>query len=541
MASTKFVILQLVGLLLAISIAVFQPTAVNISPLFSNESKCPVPEYVGTFDHNDTQFLLHDKSFRKFAAERLSRAIQIDTVVDEHMTDFSKFIDFHNYLQTEFPLVYQNAIVTKINDYGLVYEFKGTDSSLKPILMMAHQDTVPFGDLSEWEYHPLSGHFDDEIIYGRGSNDIKGLLVGLMGAMTEIYQKNPNHKLNRTVIFAFGYDEEISGDLGAKNIANYLFEKYGPDSIDHILDEGAPMCIGVNKNYYGFVVTAEKGYLDLAIEVNAPSGHSSNPTDKTSIGLLSEILSSYEKDKFKPIIPDENPMLNLFECVSEQSKLPFFFKIIAKLSRANELAKNLLINKLSNVSLFEYTIRTSQAIDVISGGTKYNALPYNATAVINHRIAVGDNEDTVLSKAIKHSKIVAIESNLGLLVNDKVLIEPTKNGVIKIRTLYYLPVAPITPIFDDIWNRLTGFMRNFYEREVFPGKFIDTPYIITPTTMQGNTDTRHYWKLSTHIYRSQPGITNLFEAHMHGTNEYVHIDSHLQVIAFYYNYILNIC
>lgn len=543
MATKTFAIFQLFGLLLAISIAYFNPQSVNISPLFDKTSYCPAANYIDTLDHNKTQYILHDSEFRDFAIKRFSRAIQIDTIVDESLKDFSKFIKFHDYLKREFPIIFEKAKVTTINEYGLLFEFIGEDLDLKPVLFMAHQDTVPIGDISDWVEDPLGGKFDDEKIYGRGTNDVKGLLVGLMGAMDAIYKSNPNHKFQRTVLFAFGYDEEISGNLGAKHIGEYLFQKYGPKSIDHILDEGAPMFLDLNNNYLGLLVTTEKGYRDLVIEVNTPGGHSSNPRDTTAIGVLSNILSSYEKEKFEAKLPNDNPMLNMFECIGEHGNVSKITKYITRLARKNPIAKSFLMGKLTKVPLFEYTVRTSQAIDVITGGDKFNSLPRNATAVINHRITIGDDFKTITDKAINHAKPFALTANLGLLLNGIEILPPTKQGVIKISSFVEsdFPVSPITPVYDEIWFRLASYMKTFYEKEVYPGKFENKEYIIAPTTMQGNTDTKHYWKLTNHIFRSQPGMTNLFEAGMHGTNEYVHIETHLQVIAFYYNYILGIC
>lgn len=538
MYSMKFMVLQVLGLILTAIIAIYYPKAVSIEPLYSSNTYCPLPSYVDTFDHEKTQFFLHDEQFRNYAINRFSKAIQIDTVIDEQMTDFSKFQKFHDYLEREFPLVHQAAEVTKVNKYGLLFEFHGENKDLKPLLLMAHQDTVPFGDLEEWDHDPLGGEFDETKVYGRGTNDVKGLLVGIMGAMTEILKEDPDHQFQRSVIFAFGFDEEISGHHGAQHIAAHLLEKYGPDSIDHILDEGAPMMVELNGNHFGFVVTAEKGYLDLKVTVTTPGGHSSNPKEFTAIGALSRFLSSYEKEKFEAHLPDESPMLNLFECLAEHGSFPTLSKYIAKLSRSNSIARTLLTNKLLKNDFSEYTVRTSQAIDIIHGGDKNNALPLNATALINHRITIGDDINTILNKAKKHSEVVAEELGLGLQIASEVLKPDSGNGMIQIDYSDYKHVAPITPAFDKHWFRLTNHMKTFYEKEVYPGKFSDRPYIITPAAMQGNTDTVHYWKLTKHIYRTQPGITNLFEAHMHGTNEYVHIDTHLQVIAFYYNYIL---
>lgn len=529
------------------SILVYQyPSALNFKPLYSKEVLCPLPEFVDTLNHEKTQLILHDSAFRKKTLDRFSRAIQIDTTIDEKMNDFTKFEVFHNYLETEFPIVFEKAKVTKINTYGLLFEVEGENPALKPAMFMAHQDTVPIGDIKEWKFDPLGGFYDDKRVYGRGTNDVKGLLVGLMNAVETIFTDYPDHKFQRGFKLAFGFDEEISGNMGAKKIGEYLLEQYGPNTIDHIIDEGAPMFLELKGTFFGPIVTSEKGYMDMRVEVTTPGGHSSNPRDTTSIGILSRFLESYERDKFPASLPNSSPMLKFLECNAEHHPSSKFSlkDILLKLSRANELAKRFIVRKLEKIKLFEYTIRTSQAIDVIYGGEKYNSLPPNATAIINHRITIGDTFDTIWEKAIKHAVPAAEFSNVGLIVNNVEIIPATKNGVIKIGQLEkngdMLP-APITPAYDDKWNRLTSYIRTFYEKEVYPEKLKNSTYIISPTSMQGNTDTRHYWKLTDHIYRVQPGITNLFEANMHGSNEYVDIETHMQVVAFYYNYILGIC
>lgn len=53
----------------------------------------------------------------------------------------------------------------------------------------------------------------------------------------------------------------------------------------------------------------------------------------------------------------------------------------------------------------------------------------------------------------------------------------------------------------------------------------------------GNTDTLHYWDLTKHIYRYRAGLTPTVEAHAHGVDEHIPFDSHLQIIAFYYEYL----
>lgn len=53
----------------------------------------------------------------------------------------------------------------------------------RSILLNAHIDTVDNGNPELWTYPPLSGHVEGDLLYGRGSCDMKGGLVSYLGAL----------------------------------------------------------------------------------------------------------------------------------------------------------------------------------------------------------------------------------------------------------------------------------------------------------------------------------------------------------------------
>jgi Gly-Xaa carboxypeptidase len=89
----------------------------------------------------------------------------------------------------------------------------------------------------------------------------------------------------RTVILAFGFDEEASGRQGAGALGAAMRSTYGEDlPFAFIVDEG-----GGFADKYGSIfaapAVAEKGYLDVHVEVTSPGGHSSVPPTHTVRGL----------------------------------------------------------------------------------------------------------------------------------------------------------------------------------------------------------------------------------------------------------------
>ena len=64
--------------------------------------------------------------------------------------------------------------------------------------------------------------------------------------------------------------------------------------------------------------------------------------------------------------------------------------------------------------------------------------------------------------------------------------------------------------------------------------------LVTPTFMVANTDTRHYWNLSSAIYRFNPYVMTPSDLpRLHGLNERISVRDYERVMNFYYHLIVN--
>lgn len=93
----------------------------------------------------------------QISAEHLAGAVRFATVsnADNSLTDYTKFDAFHEYLKETYPLVHKHLTLEHTGQAGLLYHWKGTGKSgAAPLLLMAHQDVVPEGDLEKWTYPP---------------------------------------------------------------------------------------------------------------------------------------------------------------------------------------------------------------------------------------------------------------------------------------------------------------------------------------------------------------------------------------------------
>ncbi len=96
------------------------------------------------------------------------------------------------------------------NRYNVTAHLPGKGRSL---MLAAHSDTVPIGELSLWHVPPLGGIIQDGKIYGRGSNDDKyGIAIGMfLFKMIQELGLKPKCDL----YFTAYSDEEFGGGNGA--------------------------------------------------------------------------------------------------------------------------------------------------------------------------------------------------------------------------------------------------------------------------------------------------------------------------------------
>lgn len=515
-----------------------------------DESVCPVFDIIRpeSFykDNLTVETIFHDALFRNASIKKLSGAVSVDTQIFDNQPDvadapevWEKFKKFHSYLEKTFPSVYEKLEVETVNTYGLVFYWKGSDPDLKPVMLTAHQDTVPIQKetLGDWSYPPLEGHYDGKYLYGRGSVDCKNVLTAIMESLELLLSKNFEPK--RGIIAAFGFDEEASGIRGAYNLGKHLEEKFGQDSIYSVIDEGPGITHGLGGDIIAMPGTGEKGYADLVVDLTTPGGHSSIPPDHTSIGIMGDLAHEIENDQFESILTEKNPFFGFLQCnaVHSRNMSSILRKSILR-AGYDSFANSRVVRAIRADPIAKYLIGTSQAIDIVNGGEKANALPENVKMVVNHRIAIESNYATVRDHFLSRVILIAKKYNLGLSAFGERILPESKNGEFEIKDMSnHLEPAPVTPEGDEVWKYIAGTTRHIFEDYVFTN--LTYPIVMTPGIMTGNTDTRYYWNLSKNIFRYSPFYVQNFlhDTHVHSVDERLEFDGHLQLIAFFYEYL----
>ncbi|CDO72068.1 hypothetical protein BN946_scf184962.g11 [Trametes cinnabarina] len=493
--------------------------------------------------------------FKLKAYESLGGAIRVPTIAYDDLAPpgqderWKIFGDLHAYLEKRFPLVHQHLQKTHVNKYALVYHWQGSNDSLKPALLTAHQDVVPVEPLTvdEWHHPPFSGFYDGEYIWGRGSCDDKPGLIGTFTAVEELL--HIGFKPTRSVVLAYGIDEERGGISGATAIRDYLLDTYGEYAFSILVDEGGGYRVTDNV-IMSTPGVAEKGKFDVRFEISAPGGHSSVPPEHTSIGMLAAVIKQLESNPHTAHLNRSGIYYSLLQCqAAHDHGLSSHLRDLITRSRTSDRALAALEAELARTDrLFGALAGTTQAVDVVRGGVKTNALPERAEVVVNHRIDIHSSVAALKKRIAAVVQPVAERFGLDLDAFGENVVLPSDGeresaGLLRISDAFgtALEPAPITPMgesgpFKLLSGTIIGVLgasnRTGYDKKIF----------VAPGMSTGNTvlpDTKHYWKLTKHIFRY--GHINTADSYngAHTVNEALRAEGFIEAIRFFTWIILN--
>lgn len=323
-----------------------------------------------------------------------------------------------------------------------------------------------------------------------------------------------------------------------------LERTWGRDGFTFILDEGGMGLNTVGNVVYARPGVAEKGYMDALLTLEVGGGHSSRPPVHSGIGIMAEIVVALEQHPFTPILTHENPFKGYLECQAKHSPQDLESWLGQDLARKDDgsaIGKRLADGRGPEI---RFSMQTSQAIDVIRGGDKVNALPESVSATINYRIAPHDSLNAVKSHITE--VVQPIAGKYGIKVSDFYDSSKKRNGpalkdasdcssplgTLYLKSLNDLAPSPVssTKVQNDVWRYFSATIQQVFEdTESLSGKTV----IPVGDLMQANSDTIHYWNLTKNIYRFSPAREGT-QFHLHAVDEHVDMTAHVEAMRFYY-------
>ena len=440
---------------------------------------------------------------RQAMAEHLAAAIRFRTIsfqVPAHFYD-PQFAGLHQFFRETYPRMHAVLGREVVNRLSLLYTWKGREEALPPVLLLAHQDVVPIGDASAWKHEPFSGDIADGAVWGRGARDDKGSLVAIFEAVEQLLREG--FEPTRTVLLAFGHDEEVGGRQGAVALAALLSSR-GVLPL-YVLDEGGGISTGVIAAVPGPVAAvgiAEKGYVTLELRVSEAGGHSSMPPPQTAVGVLAAAIHRLEADPFPARVDGvTRQMLEyLAPAMSFGRRMA-----IANLWLAEPLVRRQLLQTPASAA----SIRTTTAPTMLHGGVQENVLPQQVQATVNFRILPGES----IAGVVERVRRVVADDRVQISVGGNFASEPS-------------PVAPTDSTGFRVLQQTVA--------QVAPDATF-APYLTL-----GGTDSRHYTGLTTSVFRFSGSRIDAVDLPMiHGNNERQSLENCELLVKFYVQLLRN--
>ncbi len=445
----------------------------------------------------------------KKAIDHLAQAIRFKTVKtdtdDQDGAGDQPWLDLHVWLSTTYPKTHEVMVREVVpGTQTLLYTWAGSDTSLNPILLMAHQDVVPVnkGTEKDWKGKPFAGDVVDGYLYGRGAIDDKGSLVAWMEVAEALALKG--FKPKRTIIFLFGHDEEVGGKGAEAGIKLLKSRGIKPEMA---LDEGSFIIekFPLTSRPMALIGIAEKSYLTVEITAVAKGGHSSIPPRNSAAVRISRAVVALDENQLSASFT-ERPIFEMIEI--SKSEMPFVRRVLFS---NMWLFGGLIEKQMSQGAEASALIRTTTAPTMLTGSAKENVLAQRAKVVVNFRVHPKDSEAAILRHIKEVTKHIP-----GLEV--KVLLRGMENG----------KRPKVSPTDSRAYKVLAAV-----------GAEAGGNVSVAPMLVLGATDARYATEITDKVYRFMPILLSFEDTDgFHGTNERISIENMKRLLKGYAQIIL---
>ena len=259
---------------------------------------------------------------------------------------------------------------------NIVARMKGSGAK-KPLLLLAHLDVVGVKDQA-WTVPANVVTEKDGYLYGRGILDDLGMAAVIVETL--VLLKNSKQALDRDVVMALTGAEETGGE-GVRHLLDKKPELINDAEI--ALNEGGSPTLVDGQVKFIKMQVGEKIYQDFKLTAKGETGHSSVPKKNNAIYKLARAL-----DKLGRHEPEYRLIPATRAYFTERAKFetPDQAKAMTALVNAKGKLPKAALEKVKENPIHASILSTTCVATMVSGGTKENALPPEASANVNCRL-----------------------------------------------------------------------------------------------------------------------------------------------------------
>lgn len=287
----------------------------------------------------------------------------------------------------------------------------------KTLALTGHMDVVNAGDESKWTHPPFSAHIEEDVIWGRGTSDMKSGLAALVIAFIEL---NESRRFKGRIKLLATVGEEI-GELGSKQLTDLGYA----DGIDAMLI-GEPCNVGI--------VYAHKGSLNYKVISKGVAAHSSTPELGSNaiehltaaMTMISERIASKAEKYENPVLGKTYNNITLIRGGVQVNSIPDYAEFEANARTIPEF-DNLAVIKEVKAVINELNQKEHFDLDVVITADQYPVETDPNSTLVQTIIEVTNSMESLSVKHLLKSMGDVIGEDLnyiGLPVGEKQPLAP---------------------------------------------------------------------------------------------------------------------
>ena len=317
--------------------------------------------------------------------ELLSNLVEIPSIssIEENQKDVIESANFISDLFDDLGLI--SKVVSSKNSKPAVLAQTEIDPSKKTVLLYAHHDVQPVGDINKWNTDPFKPEVIDGRLFARGSGDNKAGVVTHYEVVNNLFETQPvNLK-----IFIEGEEE-----IGSPYMTEFIAENREDLEADVIVIADS----GNIKSGVPTITTSLRGLVDgvIVVDQQMEPVHSGlgGGVVPDAFMILSRIISSFHNDKGELLIEGLTPTKqDVFELTDEFVKSSLSSNGV-ELFEMDSYSKRLWLEPALSIL----------AIDAPPVAESVNLLIPKAKAKVSLRLPPTEDPDHAMNMLEKHIK-----------------------------------------------------------------------------------------------------------------------------------------
>lgn len=231
--------------------------------------------------------------------------------------------------------------------FGDVDNLWARHGTQKPLFVFAgHTDVVPSGPEENWYTPPFKATIIDNMLYGRGTADMKGSLAAMVTACERFIKQHPDHR--GSIAFLITSDEEGPATNGTIKVIEHLNQQ--GEHIDMCL-VGEPSC---TKQLGDTIKNGRRGSLGACLTIHGIQGHvayphlADNPIHSLAPALTELISVEWDQgNEFFP--PTSLQVSNINAGTGATNVIPSHIEVIFNLRFSTQLNQEKITQRVDDI------------------------------------------------------------------------------------------------------------------------------------------------------------------------------------------------